>query len=271
VAASRIVSLVPSLSHMVCDFGLKDNVVGCTTFCVEPRGLTKRAKIVGGTKDPDLAVIKGLKPTHIIVNEEENKPEHIAECQKIAPTFKSFPKSPADVPKLLRDAGQFLGVPEQGATFASDVERELEVLNERVEKALKHGRHTSRRYLYFIWREPYMVAGPDSYISAMLDLIAYTNATPAGPDRYPTLDVAAAKALAPDLLLLSTEPYPFRQRDAERLEDEWPDVPEILKADGQLLSWYGTLTATGVRALRDYVQSDDPRIMKPFSSSSARR
>jgi ABC-type Fe3+-hydroxamate transport system substrate-binding protein len=249
---------------MVADFGLRDALVGVTQFCVKPPGLAKRAKTVGGTKDPDLELIKSLKPTHILVNEEENKPEHIAECVKLAPTFKSFPKSPGAVPQMLRDAGKFLDAAGPASAFASDVQRELEVLAERVEKGLKQGRHRARRYLYYIWREPYMVAAEDTYISAMLDLIAYANAAPAGEDRYPTLDVAAAKNLAPDLLLLSTEPYPFRQRDEARLKEEWPAAPEILKADGQLLSWYGTLTVAAVRALRDYVQSDESLIMKPF-------
>lgn len=261
---ARIVSLVPSLSHMIADFGLRESLVGCTNFCVKPPGLAKRAKVVGGTKDPDLDVIKALKPTHILVNEEENKPEHIAECLKLAPTFRSFPKSPTEVPKMLRDAGKFLGVDGPAASFAADVERELEVLQDRVEKGIKTGRHEAKRYLYYIWRDPYMVAAEDTYISAMLDLIAYTNAVGKGATRYPVLDVAAAQALGPEVLLLSTEPYPFRQRDAERLKTEWPDVPRMLKADGQLLSWYGTLTTAGLRALRDFVQSDDQGIMKPF-------
>lgn len=261
---ARIVSLVPSLSHMITDFGLREDLVGCTSFCVKPPGLAKRAKIVGGTKDPDLQAIKALKPTHIVVNEEENKPEHIAECQNIAPTFRSFPKSPLEVPRMLREAGKFLGAPGPSASFAADVERELEVLSERVEKALKHGRHHPKRYLYFIWRDPYMVAAEDTYISAMLDLIAYTNAASKDLGRYPELSLGQAKTLNPDVLLLSTEPYPFRQRDAERLADEWPEAPEMLKADGQLLSWYGTYTAAAVRALRDFVQSQDPRIMRRF-------
>ncbi len=267
----RIVSLVPSLSHMVADFGLRNDLVGCTSFCVEPRGLTRQSKIVGGTKDPDLLVVKALKPSHILVNEEENKPEHIAECLKIAPTLRTFPKGPTDVPKMLREAGKFLGVAAQASGFASDVERELEVLQERVEKGLKHGRHHARRYLYYIWREPYMVAAEDTYISAMLNQIGFTNAAPKGADRYPSVDVEAAKALTPDLLLLSSEPFPFRLRDADDLKAAWPGAPEILKADGQLFSWYGTMTVTGLRALRDFVQSDSQTIMKPFSSSSAKR
>ncbi len=259
----RIVSLVPSLSHMVADFGLRESLVGCTNFCVKPHGLSKRAKIVGGTKNPDLAMIKALKPTHILVNEEENKPEHIEECRRLAPTFVSFPKTPLEVPKLLRDAGRWLGVPAQGTTFASDVDRELEVLGERVEKGLKSGRLVLRNYLYYIWREPYMVAAPDTYISAMFDLLGFVNVAPK-TERYPTLEVESAKSLGADLILLSTEPYPFRLRDQQRLGEEWPGVPEVLKADGQLFSWYGTMTVDGLRGLRDYVQGIDQKMLKPF-------
>lgn len=262
--AQRIVSLVPSLSHMIADFGLREQLVGCTNFCVKPPGLSKRAKIVGGTKDPDLAAIQALKPTHILVNEEENKPEHIAACVQIAPTFRSFPKGPREVPKLLRDAGKFLAAGGVAVSFASDTDRELEILQERLERALKSGRHIPRNYLYYIWHDPYMIAAQDTYISAMLDLVAFTNVAPPGLNRYPVLDVETAKATAADLVLLSTEPYPFRQRDATRLKEEWPDAPAILKADGQLFSWYGTMTIAALRALRNFVQTGDQTIMKPF-------
>jgi ABC-type hemin transport system substrate-binding protein len=235
----RIVSLVPSLTHMVCDFGLRDSLVGCTSFCVKPAGLQRSAVLVGGTKDPDLRVIRELEPTHILVNEEENKPEHIAACRAICDTMLTYPKDPREVPAMLRASGRFLGVEALGEALA----RQLEAALARPAPARK------RRFIYYIWREPYMVVGPDTYISRLLELGGYQNAVPPG-ERYPTLTVEQAAALAPECLLLSSEPYPFRRRDAERLRGEWPGrAPEMLKIDGQLLSWYGTLTIEAVEAL----------------------
>lgn len=228
----RLVSLVPSLTDMVCAFGLRPALVGCTKFCIRPSGLRKTATLIGGTKDPDLGKVRALAPTHILVNEEENKPEHIAACKEIAPTFVSFPKGPEDGPALLRAAGTWLGCAGEGETWARDVEARLEALSAPTER---------KRALYFIWREPYMIAARDTYIDGMLSLLGFDNAAPLDRGRYPEMTLEQIKAARADVLLLSTEPYPFRVRDAERLRSEWPEVPAMWKADGQLFSWYGTL------------------------------
>jgi ABC-type Fe3+-hydroxamate transport system substrate-binding protein len=99
-----------------------------------------------------------------------------------------------------------------------------------------------RRFLYFIWRSPYMLAGHDTYISSVLEFIGWTNAAPKIPphhQRYPHLSIEDLPLCNSDLILLSTEPYPFRGRDALRLKREWPNLPEIYKIDGKLMSWYG--------------------------------
>lgn len=246
----RIVSLVPSLTHMICDFGLREMVVASTNFCVKPAGLQRSAKVIGGTKDPDISAIRALHPTHILVNEEENKPEHIAMCHDICPTLVTFPRHPAEVPAMLREVGNFLGAPVVAERFATQLERALS-------RPLPL---EMRRSLYFVWRDPYMVAGPDTYISSMMKYGGYLNVAPDN-DRYPSMILADAAALDPEVILLSTEPYPFRQRDADRLTAEWPGrVPKILKIDGQLMSWYGTLTIEAIESI-DY-------LVHPFSGEA---
>lgn len=235
----RIVSLVPSLTHMVCDFGLREMLVGCTSFCIKPAGLHRSAKNIGGTKNPDIDAILELKPTHILVNEEENKPEHIAALQGVVPTLATFPRHPREVPAMLREAGRFLGVPAVAERFAIQLEQAL----------YRPSTTEKRRCLYFIWRDPYMLAGLDTYISHMLELAGYTNVAPSS-ERYPTITLDEAAMLNPDVLLLSSEPYPFRQRDVDRIFAEWPgQLPQILKIDGQLMSWYGTLSIEAVEGI----------------------
>lgn len=237
----RIVSLVPSLTETVCELGLRAELVGATKFCVEPKGLHHACALVGGTKDPDLAQIAALKPTHVLVNEEENKPAHIAELARSYPTLATFPKSPRDVPAMLAAMGDFLAVAPAAARLAQEIERELEILDE--------GTRVKRQAVYYIWREPYMVCADDTYIAAMMRLYGYENAVKDAATRYPELTVPEAKALKPDVLLLSTEPYPFRKRDVERLLGEWGDRPPlIMKADGRLFSWYGSATLQALRA-----------------------
>lgn len=233
----RIVSLVPSLTATVVDLGLRDAIVGCTQFCVRPADLYKTTTIVGGTKDPDLEKIAALKPTHIIVNHEENKPEHIAACRKIARMIETMPKTVNDVVPMLMAMGEALGCEAAAEKMARTVHAGI------------HGpdrprRFVGQRYLYLIWREPYMVAGPDTYIHSCMELLGGINACADTSTRYPTLSIADIKAAAPDLLLLSSEPYPFRKRDAQRLRDELgADAMPMRWIDGQLMSWYGSVTA----------------------------
>jgi ABC-type Fe3+-hydroxamate transport system substrate-binding protein len=250
---ARIVSLVPSLTETLCELGLRDELVGCTKFCVEPPGLQRTAALVGGTKDPDLDAIFALAPTHVLVNDEENKPEHIAALAARVPTLTTFPKDPREVPAMLREMGRFLG-----RCWAEPAKR-IEALAAAVPRF-----PAKKTFLYYIWREPYMVAARDTYISAMLELAGLENAVPAGGTRYPELTVEAARALKPDLLLLSSEPYPFRKRDVERLRGEWPDAPEILKADGQLFSWYGTRAEPALAALAAWVEGRPQALAVPF-------
>jgi len=248
---------------MVADFGLREQIVGCTSFCVEPKGLARTARLVGGTKDPDLQAIRELAPTHILVNEEENKPEHIRACTEIAETFVTFPRSPFDLPALLEEAGRFLDEAGVARRFASEAAQALQDVKAAVRRRQAAERTPKRRFLYYIWREPYMVAAEDTYISAMLELAGLENAAPKG-GRYPELQVAAARLAGADLVLFSTEPYPFRRRDVERLREEWPEAPEVLKADGQLFSWYGTMGVKALKELHRWVSGDEQELVRRF-------
>jgi ABC-type hemin transport system substrate-binding protein len=263
----RLVSLVPSLTHMAVDLGLEASLVGVTRFCVEPPRLARTATIVGGTKDPDLARIDALAPTHVLVNDEENKPEHVAALAAKYPVFRCLPKHPRDVPALLRDAGAFLGVASVAAARAREAEAALAEVD-AASRARRAEGEAPPRVLYFIWREPYMVVSDDTYIGGMLALAGLANVAPATP-RYPTLTVEEAAAAAPDLLLLSSEPYPFRERDAARLRATWPagaKAPRLAKIDGQLASWYGTMAAPALRALAAWMRGDPQQLVRPFAA-----
>lgn len=233
----RIVSIVPSLTHTLCEFGLIDQIVGCTGFCIDPPQLFKKSKNIGGTKTPDIEAIQALQPTHIFTNDEENTASHIELCESIAPTFRCLPKSPEDVPKLLEGMWHFLG--------HSPTDVNTQSGSAALTKALTHLKlqpKQSKRFLYLIWRNPWMAAGPDTYISRSLQLIGWHNILDESLGRYPTIHLQDLNALGPEIVIMSSEPYPFRIRDKEALKEEWPACPEIIKADGQLFSWFGSKT-----------------------------
>src|SRR6476469_3038205 len=124
----RIVSLVPSLSETVVTQGLREELVGCTQFCIEPPDLHRTAKVVGGTKDFDLNEIRTLNPTHILANQEENPRELIEELQKEFPLLLTFPKSPYDVPSMLRDMEKFLGTEARFEPLVLTIEEQFRTL-----------------------------------------------------------------------------------------------------------------------------------------------
>lgn len=252
-SSRRIVSLVPSLSETVCDLGLRDQLVGCTNFCVEPKDLHRTAARVGGTKDPNLDLIRSLRPTHILANQEENPRDPVLELAREIPTLVTFPQGPEDVPELLREMGRFLSCETEAARWASAIEGLLKAPHQ----------HQPRRFLYMIWQNPYMAAGRDTYISRTLTSIGWVNGYE-GSDRYPVLDLNAMEACRADIILLSSEPYPFRRRDAERLKAQWPLAPRLVRVDGQMLSWFGTRT----REALEQLGKNETEWLKDFSQLS---
>lgn len=239
--------MVPSLTHLVVDLGLRDNLVGCTKFCIEPPGLQRTATLCGGTKDPDLEQITNLKPTHILVNEEENKPDHIAALGKIALVLNTFPKSPEHVPGMINDICRFLGTQD-----ASDHAGQIEQLIKEV-KALNVSRKL-KSCMYFIWRNPWMIVSEDTYISRMLGLLGFRNICQS-ENRYPEISFPLHGEV-PEVLFFSSEPFPFRRRDVVFLQSEWADHPPVLKADGMLCSWYGSMLIKALKEAKKYCRGE---------------
>ncbi len=253
--AHRIVSLVPSVTATVAGLGHEADIVGCTTFCVDPPGLARRAVVVGGTKDPDIAKIRALSPDRILVNSEENRPVDIAACREIAPVLESFPKSPEDVPRMIRDIGAFIDA-ERAEEYARETETALNALKE----AAKIRGAGAGRFVYLVWRNPWMVAGADSYISRFLEMAGFRNAI--AEPRYPRLTMREIAEARPDIVFFSSEPWPFRRRDCESFAEEWSavakdagagaraELPDLLKIDGKAISWHGTETKRAATSLR---------------------
>jgi iron complex transport system substrate-binding protein len=256
----RIVSLVPSLTHLIVDLGLRESLVGCTKFCIEPPGLQRTATLCGGTKDPDIEQISKLKPTHVLVNEEENKPEHIAALGKIANVLNTFPKSPEDVPAMIKNICDFLGVQDE-RDYAGQIEQllaEVKVLNVGKKK---------KSFMYFIWRSPWMIVSEDTYISRMLELLGFRNVCQT-ENRYPEVSFPLVGEV-PELIFFSTEPFPFRKRDVAFLHSEWADHSPVLKADGMLCSWYGSMLVKALEEAKKYCRGESQQLFVSMDGSES--
>jgi iron complex transport system substrate-binding protein len=241
-AGYRIVSLVPSLTETLCHFGLQDSILGCTNFCVEPRTLLRSAKSVGGTKDADVEKIVELRPTHVVVNLEENTESMIAEIKRQSQvhSFKvieTFLESPEDNFPLIETLGNTFHFQKEAALWCEDARERLNLLKQKMESGKPF------RFAYFIWMNPWMVVGDKTYISRTLSLIKGENVIITGSElaqRYPAVRPEDVASLSPDWLFFSSEPFPFKNRHIENFLQHVKTPQMCLKVDGQAMSWYGS-------------------------------
>jgi ABC-type hemin transport system substrate-binding protein len=225
--AGRLVSLVPSLTHAVFELGAGDAVVGR---------------------------VLALAPDAVLANREENTRRRVERIAVSMPVLVTDPRSPADIPALWRELGAVCGREAEGERLAREVEAEL------VPPRTEH----RPRFVYWIWRDPWMAAGHGTYISELLVAAGWRNALPPDRTRYPKVDPDEIDDLAPEVMLFSSEPYEFelpRDLDAfpgftDKNRGIWrlPGGPAALAVDGRLFSWYPSLTAAGLRTARELVQ-----------------
>lgn len=201
--ARRVVSLVPSLTEAVGQLGKLDVLVGRSDYCVSPAEAAK-VPALGGTKTFDPKRVLEAGPQLVLTAKEENPRRLVFTLAQRVPVLVVDPRGPEDVPALWRELGQVLGVPHRGQELAAEVERELAAA-----RVLASAWPGSKTFVYFVWKDPWMAAGPQTYVSRLLTTCGLVNAVETGPRRYPTLK--APQALAPDVVvhLYPDEPYSF--------------------------------------------------------------
>jgi len=226
----RIVSLVPSQTELLYDLGLTDEVVGQTLFCVHPKAQHESKPRVGGTKKLHLDKIRELKPDLIIGNKEENEQSQITELQKEFPVWMSDIKNMDDALQMITGIGNIIGKQEQATLLCKSIQDAF--------TGFTTPAHSHRaKVLYLIWRNPYMAAGTDTFISDMIIRIGWQNVLI--QHRYPELTPEQIAIFDPDIILLSSEPYPFKNEHIAELKMICPGA-HISLTDGEMFSWYGS-------------------------------
>jgi ABC-type Fe3+-hydroxamate transport system substrate-binding protein len=246
-APARIVCLVPSITELLFDLGLGGQVVGRTGFCIAPREQVKKVAKVGGTKTIDLARIRRLAPTHEIVNIDENPRPLADELARFVPdVVVTHPLGPRDNLALYRLIGGIFGRDDAA-----------QALCERFEEAYAEVSTAARSWprqnvLYLIWKSPWMTVSQDTYISRMLATVGWDTYVAHGSARYPTVDLSPEVLAEIDFVLLSTEPYSFRERHGAEVEALLPpgSTTGVMLIDGAMTSWYGSRAVEGLRYLR---------------------
>ena len=243
----RIVSLVPSLSELVCALGASRRLVGVTRYCTHPAAIMDSLPRVGGTKNPDCSTIVALQPDLVLANVEENRAEDVhALVAAGVPVYVTFPRTVRATAAMVERIGRLLGAARSSAALVERI---------AVARRMPAGRRA--RVFCPIWRNPWMTFNRDTYAHDMLRLAGAYNVCANRSERYPQVTLEEIAALIPDLILLPNEPYRFSARHFRDL-DALQDTPahrnrRIYLVDGQALSWYGPRTPGALRYFRRLV------------------
>jgi ABC-type Fe3+-hydroxamate transport system substrate-binding protein len=227
-AAKRIISLVPSQTELLFDIGLDDEVIGITKFCIHPETWRKTKTIVGGTKRIRPEIIDGLQPDLIIANKEENTKEDIEILQQKYPVWVSNIITWQDAMMMITGVAGVVGKSQRGKEIVSQIESAFVELPT----------FPPDKILYLIWRGPWMAAASDTFIDSMLQKLGWENVLN-DFSRYPELSDEQIKSLNPDYILLSSEPYPFKEVHIAELQQICPNA-RVMLVDGEMFSWYGS-------------------------------
>lgn len=232
----RIVSIVPSQTELLFDLGLEKEVVGITKFCVHPDNWFRTKQRVGGTKQLNIEIIRQLAPDLIIGNKEENSIADIEQLESIAPVWMSDIYSLEDALEMIRRVGELTGTEEGANTMVHEISQGFERLNEG---------NVQRTFLYFIWKDPEYVAGTRTFIHAVLESAGFVNHC--RDERYPEWSPRYGE---PDVIFLSTEPYPFKEEHISLFRTRFPGS-EIFLVDGEMCSWYGSRMLQSLEYLKE--------------------
>jgi ABC-type Fe3+-hydroxamate transport system substrate-binding protein len=244
---ARIVSLVPSITELLFDLGLGDRVVGRTSFCVHPAAAVARVPRIGGTKKPRLDKLRALCPSHVIVNVDENRKQDVEAIADFAPhIIVTHPLVPDDNLTLYRLLGSVFGRQREAQHMCDAFQRARDALLAGVAPL------PSRRVLYLIWRDPWMTISRDTYISKTLALAKWQTTGHDAQVRYPQVHADEHLLVDTDMVLFSSEPFPFKSIHVQELRALTGDTETPCAfIDGEMTSWYGGRAIEGLRYLRE--------------------
>jgi iron complex transport system substrate-binding protein len=230
----RIVSLVPSQTELLYDLGLEDNIVGITKFCVHPVHFKATKTIVGGTKNIKFDKIKALQPDIIICNKEENTKEIVEELSQICPVWVTDIYTIEDNLQMISDFGQLFNKRTEAQKWIDKIDFAYQDFQQFIkDKPIK-------KAAYFIWANPYMVAGNHTFINELLQINHFQNMYANKESRYPEVELKKIRLEGdPDYVFLSSEPFPFKDEHAFEI-GRFTHHAKTVFVDGEMFSWYGS-------------------------------
>ncbi|HTF06398.1 MAG TPA: helical backbone metal receptor [Bacteroidia bacterium] len=227
----RIISLVPSQTELLYDLGLDEEIVGITKFCIHPEEWFRTKTRIGGTKQFHFDKIDVLKPDLILGNKEENEEVQIHRLQESYPVWMSDIHNLDEAMKMIAAIGEITGKEKRADEIIGSIRANFDAMKVALQNVKK------RSAVYFIWRNPYMTAGKNTFIDSMMQELHLENVMVA--ERYPEVTLHELRELQPEVVLLSSEPYPFSEKHIDEIRSAVPDAA-IQLVDGEMFSWYGS-------------------------------
>ena len=235
----RIVSIVPSQTELLFDLGLDDEVIGITKFCIHPIEKFAAKTKIGGTKKLLIEKIRDLKPDLIIGNKEENTQGEVELLMQEFPVWMSDISNLEDAMKAISQIGELVNREPEAAYLNHLINAGFTDL-----QTLAVTKKIDKTFAYLIWKDPYMVAGKATFIDDILRKIGLNNVIK--QSRYPEIGLSQLQTLNPQLIFLSSEPYPFKQKHIDEIQEVMPNAKVIL-VDGEMFSWYGSRLVKAVQ------------------------
>ncbi|WP_107038762.1 ABC transporter substrate-binding protein [Brumimicrobium mesophilum] len=238
----RIVSLVPSQTELLFDLGLGDRVLGITKFCIHPNEWFRSKERIGGTKDVNIDKVAQLKPDLIIGNKEENTKEDIEALRKIAPVYMSDIYDLKDSLEMISQVAEICKLKEKGVEIINQIKTNFKTIIPFKNQP---------KVAYFIWKDPFMGVGSNTFIDAVLSDHLGMNNVLGNQERYPELDLNNLPEL--DFVFLSTEPYPFKEKHFAEIQKYFPNA-KIMLVDGEYFTWYGSRLINAPKYLKGLME-----------------
>ena len=227
----RIISLVPSQTELLFHLGLDKEVIGITKFCIYPTDWKIKKTIVGGTKNFKIDLIKEINPDLIIANKEENDEDSLKKLMSIFPVWISDVKRLEDAFQMISSVGRLTNSESTSFTWAEKIKRQFKILSLQPKQP--------RRVAYLIWNNPLMSINQDTFIHSLLELNQWDNCFKDKINRYPEVTEEELVTHNPEIIFLSSEPFPFKDKHIDRFKQLLPESRVVL-VNGEYFSWYGS-------------------------------
>jgi ABC-type Fe3+-hydroxamate transport system substrate-binding protein len=237
----RIISLVPSQTELLFDLGLDTEIIGVTKFCIHPGPKVQSKTKIGGTKSLNIELISRLNPDLIIGNKEENSKADIELLMDSYPVWMSDVTTLEEARAMITQFGELVDRQPESAYLNHLIQSGFADLQQLSIQSPFH-----KKVAYLIWKGPYMFAGSNTFINTLLNVAGFTNVVES--PRYPELSLLELAGLSPDVVFLSSEPYPFKEKHVTEIKLMLPNVQVVL-VNGEMFSWYGSRLLKSVEYL----------------------